>query len=353
MTSESDISRALQFYSTALAGLPRGKPAREAYVAAEGLSAAHALMALRLEASALQGVSTCYFQQKQYAEAIRTSELSVDIVDQIIESDTLFVAQTKTKNEANHVKVEIMWQKQMKSYHIMSFSHFYLSQFSKALDTLNHGFLFSTRYLKAYSAYNATTIAVSNATIGGGKAAPVTEQHLRPLKRNRLLLQLFLLKNQILLQLSLYDVDELSQVWEQIASCADSFATHQEDIEAGKLYKLSAEFFMSQSGRSAFNLNDKTSQLVSTPGSQRANELCALSAKYTKKYTSHLLTQLESEAEVLNLDDRQLEKLRLAIHKQFVSCIRVLFLQGVCADNLSQAQRHYEAAHSMREEYMR
>lgn len=328
------------------------------------MSEGHALMALRLEAAALQGVSQCYFEQKEYKEAIRTCEVSVDIVDQIIDSDSLFKVSIDSSlhninsAEGNHVKIELMWQKQMMSYRILSFSYLYLSQFSQALEVLNDGFAFSSHYLKKYSVYNATSVPVMDTRLGttiagSDKSGPVdvSAQYLRPLKRNRLLLQLLLLKNQVLLQLSLYDVDELSCVWEEIALCGDCFAAHQEYIEAGKLYKLAGEFFMSQSGRSAFNLNDKTSQLASTPASQRANELNALSAKYTKKNTHHLLTQLEAEASTL--DDRQREKLKTAVHRQFISCLRVLFLQGVCAESVTYAQRHYEAAHSMREEYER
>jgi hypothetical protein len=257
---------------------------------------------------------------------------------------------TDKETDKKHEKLESVWQKQMTCYEIITFSFFYLSKFQQALDTLHKGFTFSSHYLQAVSAYSVTTIASTDTLRGGASVSPA-KQTLRPLKRNRQMLKLLLLQNQIMLQMSLYNAEELTALWEEIATCADSFGTHEEYSDAGKVYKLAAEYFMSQSGRSSFSLSDKTSQLTPTPASQRANELNALAAKYTKKYTYHLLAQLETEGSTL--DPRQCEKLKSVLHRQFISCIRVLFLQGVCAESVTHAQRHYEAAHTLREEYDR
>ena len=55
-------------------------------------------------------------------------------------------------------------------------------------------------------------------------------------------LKLYLLKNQVMLVLGKHShtshVEELSEVWREIVYCGDSFVTHSEYFEAGKLYNL-------------------------------------------------------------------------------------------------------------------
>ena len=337
-------------------GISRDKHTRNQYFDSEGMDTVSVLMTMRLESTALQGASECLFQQKNYEDAVTKAELCIDILTHIIELDTAtFATHTKTVSECeSDEKIEVVWYKQMICYEIVCFSLFHLALNEKSLLMLNEAFKFSKEYMIQCGVSDVTYACVST-SVCGGSSAPVAPKPIRPLKRNRLLLKLYLLKNQVMLVLGKHShtshVEELNEVWREIVYCGDSFVTHSEYFEAGKLYKLAGEYFMSQSGRSAFNLNDKVHQMLSSESAQSANELNVLSAKYTKKYTYHLVSEVEAGGSKLSTG--QLEKLSAMIHRQFISCIRVLFLQGICADSISQAQRHFEAAHSMREDYDR
>ena len=315
---------------------------------------------LKLEHSALQGMSQCHVQLKEYQEAMNTSERAINIFNQLVDEDEYFCKKKEyfEKNEKIYVDetkgidqdlalVELTWTKQMTNYQLLSFSHFYLSQYEETLKAINDSLSFSKNFLKYCSCHEETSITSTKKKTCQQSLRPL----YRPLQRNKLLLKLLLLKNQVLLKMSVYDVDELNQVWEDIATCADCFVVHQDFIQAGKLYKMSGEYFTTQSGRSAYDLDDKTYQNA-TNSCQRANELTGLAAKYTKKYNDRLMSELrEQNEESLNLEQR--DKIVIVIHKHYIVCIRLLFLQGLCAEDLGRAQRHFEAALTMSEEYER
>jgi tetratricopeptide (TPR) repeat protein len=351
LTPDSDLSRAIRCYTDALAPLPRCQSDRQALLDSEGMSASNQLMTLQLEATARQGLSQCHFQRQQHETAIHHAEVSIELMHHIMERETATHDRRENGTSAVSVSVrqrEQWWRRRMTCSQIISFSHFHLSQYQEALDSLNEAFSFSTRFDQSSS---VATPAPAAAT----PAPAASSDKQRPIERNRMLLKLIFLKNQVMLQMSSYDVSELNDVWEQIIACADCFATHHEYLEAGKLYKLAGEYFTSQSGRSAFNLSDSTAKLPFTAATQRANEVNALSAQFTRKSAYQLLTQLEAmtagSSAALLLPKKA--ALSAAVHRQFISCVRVLFLRGICAESMGMAQRHFEAAHSMREEYRR
>ena len=103
-----------------------------------------------------------------------------------------------------------------------------------------------------------------------------------------------------------------------------------------------------QEWEGCIQLCDGAKEMESSDFAHTASEVNALAATCLKKHAYHLLPQLHTAA-----DEEAVGALRVIIHRQFLSSLRVLFLRGLCAESHRDMQACLEAAGSMREEYDR